>query len=159
MLNAYTMGRLTANPAKFTKMASKSDLSKLVRERFAKSAFDEPRFEGMPEGGEWNAATAAEATPPVDIAALESEAAKLKGGKLTQGARATEEGVGKATGWVGDKAKGLWSGAKDLSSGINTRLGGQAGGHTRTLMALLALLGAGGAGAYALSGSGNKKER
>ena len=158
MLNAYTLGQMTANPAKFTKFAAKSQLSKSVVERFVKSAFDEPRFEGMPEGGEWTAATAAEATPPVDIAALESEAAKLKGGKLTQGARSVEEGAGKAKNWIGNQAGSLWGKTKDLSSGINTRLGGQAGGHTRTVMALLALLGAGGAGAYALGG-GDKKER
>ena len=155
MVNAYYLGQLTAQPVKLQKMAANSKLKQLIMDKFTKAAFDEPRYEGMPEGGEWSPAAAAEATPPVDIAALEQEVKDLKGGALTRGARSVEGGLSKAQ-----------TGITGLSSRIGTSLGGEAGKgflknpHTRTIAALLALLGTGAGGAYALSGgSGDKKER
>lgn len=173
MINAYRFGQLTAQPAKFQKMAAASTIKRLVMDKFTKAAFDEPRFEGMPEGGEWSPAAAAEATPPVDIPALESQVKNLEGGALTRGARKTEELAGKGLtsakqglGWAGEKAKSLGGGIAGASESVGKALGGEVGKgftknpHTRTIAALLALLTAGGLGAHALSGGGgDTKER
>lgn len=137
MVNAYRLGQLTAQPKEFQKMAANNQIKRLVADRFKKEAMGETGEGGsqfFPEGAE-------EALKPAPAP------------------------IGEAAGGLRSKGQGLLNSIKGVSSDIGTKyLGGEAGKgllknpHTRTIAALLALLGAGGAGAYALSGGGDKKE-
>jgi len=173
MLNAYRLGQLTAQPAKFQKMAAHSNIKRLVVARFTKEAMGETGEGGsqfFPEEA-MNATPHAQSGPITDVSALEQQVKDLQGGGLVSGARKAEELAGKGVAsakkglsWAGEKAKSFGGGIAGASESVGKALGGEVGKgftknpHTRTIAALLALLTAGGVGAHALSGGGDKKE-
>jgi len=187
MVNAYYLGQLTAQPVKLQKMAANSNLKQLMLDRFIKEALTPDEYAQLsPDRLQMSSLESAEKSLPSqkidwDPAAGASREPGLPSHDLAKGEMPSagltdpehysplrDESHGGAG--VKDKAQALLQKVKggivDTSASVGTALGGEAGKgflknpHTRTIAALLALLGAGAGGAYALSGgSGDKKER
>jgi hypothetical protein len=142
MLNAYQIGQLTAK-AGMTKKAGKPAISAVIGEKLMKAAVGEDvslqptgiKDPGFVESG----------PPPVSKEELR---------QLTQ----PKKGVGEQ---ISETGKGLWGKTKQLAGTVGEHIPGAkyvADPKMRTLIAILGLLGAGGAGAYALSGKGGGGE-